>query len=1143
MQEQRPTRADRRSVNRSNLGLKLGLGLLALTCCIKLCVVTIALNNKHVDLSRKAEPCVLCDFIKFNPTTMSETKTRTVFISKAELLDLETSAIPGGNIPTLMCDVLNFMSAPRPRSIYSSRPNDGFNVVSRPRGSRGGCRRYFYRRSVQNRLNQQSINEGLDLQLQQNNCLASRRRPASENSDKINKNSGTSLLLQNAQSVCNKALKVNEYIQEQDVSFLALTETWLEDGDTVTVNELCPNGYRFIGKNRDSRGGGVGLVYKSEFSVSPTKNNDHVYKSFEHISVKIGDATGAPWCLTVLYRPPPSKKNQLKESDFLEDIEELLEELSELSQPIFIVGDFNVHFEDEQAPSTRNFRDILDVFDLEQHVMSPTHNKGHCLDLVITRRAEVLLKSVTILQKNFSDHRGVLCDITYKSKKVNHELITFRKIRQINAAEFGNDVNNSIQQLPQDCDSLVEFYTDTMNNLIDKHAPLLTKTMTTRKPKPWYNDEIHRERQIRRRLERKWLKTKNHNDEARLENQREKVVDLIKKTKQMYYTEKLACGSLCTVFQCIGQLMHNQNKVLPNHESKQQLAEQFVNFFHTKVCNIRAEIDLSSENDMSPYTCDLQTEHTIHEFHPVSNTELSSIIKRTKSKSCSLDPIPTWLLKDDQVLDAAIPVLCKIVNQSLQEGMVPQSLKRALVTPIPKKQNMDANLLANYRPVSNLPYVGKVIEKVVSAQLTKYLSANNLLDPLQSAYSAGHSTETAIVKVQNDIKLSIDSGEGVLLAMLDLSSAFDTLDHGVLIHRLEQSFGLQGVVINWIKSYIADRKMCVAIDKDFSKSVDLSIGVPQGSILGPLFFVLYIAPLKKIMNKYDVWYHCYADDTQLYTSFRANDALQMKLATQKLEQCIAEVRDWLTANSLKLNEAKTEFVIFASPYYYKQILDFQPSITIGQTVIQPSHVVRNLGVYMDSTLKMNEHIKRIARSMHFYIRMIRKISHYLSNTAKVRAVVALVLSRLDYANATLAGCSSHCLKMLQVAQNHAARFLTNTSRYESAKPSLRTLHWLPVTHRVNFKCMCLVYKCMNNLVVPVYIKSMFVPYRSERTLRSSADTLKLAEPVTKLQYGNMAFSNCAARHWNKLPIHIRSSDTLSAFKKQLKTYMFIDAYK
>ena len=193
-------------------------------------------------------------------------------------------------------------------------------------------------------------------------------------------------------------------------------------------------------------------------------------------------------------------------------------------------------------------------------------------------------------------------------------------------------------------------------------------------------------------------------------NQRGKVIHLIKEAKQAYYTDKLSDDSLQTVFQCVGELMHDKNKVLPNHDSKKQLADQFVHFFLSKVCKIYDEIQLSSKKDTSPnspYIYDIPTEHTFQEFDSVSHAQLLVMISKTKSKSCSLDPIPTWLLKDKVVIDAVIPLLCNIVNQSLKEGVVPLSIKCALVSPVPKKQNMDANVLANYRPVSNIPYLRK----------------------------------------------------------------------------------------------------------------------------------------------------------------------------------------------------------------------------------------------------------------------------------------------------------------------------------------------------------------------------------------------------------------------------------------------------
>ena len=344
-----------------------------------------------------------------------------------------------------------------------------------------------------------------------------------------------------------------------------------------------------------------------------------------------------------------------------------------------------------------------------------------------------------------------------------------------------------------------------------------------------------------------------------------------------------------------------------------------------------------------------------------------------KLSSCILPShgISTQLLKHNEVLNSALQILTDIVKTSIRDCVLPDVLKEATVTPILKKASLNRNLLSNYRPVSILLFVSKVLEKVVAIQITSYLTRNYLLDSLQSAYCSGWSTETTILKVKNDIQLLIYQGKAMLLAMVDLLATFDTIYHGILLL--------------------------------------LSVGVPQGSILGPLLFILYVSPLRTIMEEHGIWYHCYADDMQLYADFPARDVQQMQTVTEKLEICVSHVRKWMVNNKLKLNQGKT--VVFASQYHVKRIMLLRPYLNIDGTNILANSHVRNLGVYMESTLSMHEHIKKTARTMYFFVRGIRKASYYmyLDKPGMEQAIFSLVTSRVDYANAMLCGQSAFSL--------------------------------------------------------------------------------------------------------------------------------------
>lgn len=246
----------------------------------------------------------------------------------------------------------------------------------------------------------------------------------------------------------------------------------------------------------------------------------------------------------------------------------------------------------------------------------------------------------------------------------------------------------------------------------------------------------------------------------------------------------------------------------------------------------------------------------------MSVDNVHELVLKSKPKFCKLDPVPTHLLK--QVIDVLSSPLTAIINTSLSSGVFPSSLKKGLITPAIKKHGLDCDQYPNYRPITNVAFLSKTLERVAASQTLNYLVPNGLLASFQSAYRSCHSTETALLRVFNDILTAIDQQQEVVLVLLDLSSAFDTIDHEVLISRLNTRYGICGTALQWFRSYLTDRSQQVAIKDCLSHEEDLQFGVPQGSVLGPLLFSLFFAPLEDVILAHGLSVMTYADDTQLY---------------------------------------------------------------------------------------------------------------------------------------------------------------------------------------------------------------------------------------------------------------------------------------
>ena len=252
-----------------------------------------------------------------------------------------------------------------------------------------------------------------------------------------------------------------------------------------------------------------------------------------------------------------------------------------------------------------------------------------------------------------------------------------------------------------------------------------------------------------------------------------------------------------------------------------------------------------------------------------------------------------------------------MINLSLESGLFADDWKCALVLPLLKKPGLDL-LYKDYRPVSNLQYVSKLTEKMVFDQIHTHMMTHSLYPEFQSAYRKNHSTETALVRVTNDILMKMNTQEVTLLVMLDLNTAFDTVNHKILLKRLNKELGICGSALEWFKSYLAKRGQRVYIDGSLSERFSLECGVPQGSCLGPLLFLIYTSKLFKVVEDQLPHVHCYADDTQIYLSFKPISNTSQKDAVRVMECCIEKIRRWLSHDRLLINDDKTEFIIIGT---------------------------------------------------------------------------------------------------------------------------------------------------------------------------------------------------------------------------------------
>ena len=594
-------------------------------------------------------------------------------------------------------------------------------------------------------------------------------------------------------------------------------------------------------------------------------------------------------------------------------------------------------------------------------------------------------------------------------------------------------------------------------------------------------------------------------------------------------------GDTKKLYNLVYRLMGKEkSSPLPDHTDEESLANDFANYFMSKIEKIREELE-----GYILYKPQGQNVREFSNFRLFSDEEVRTIVMGMKTKSCEMDPIPTELLK--KCIVEVLPTITKIINISLRDGVFVDGWKTAIIHPLLKSFSFEIQESASYCPVSNLPFLSKILEKCAMDRFNEHCRLHSALPKYQSAYRQDHSCETSILKLVNDILWAMERQECTAVMACNLSAAFDTIHHGVLLEVMSENFGVKNTALSWFDSYLRPRSCKVNIGKSYSSTQSLDFSVPQGSCTGAQLFNVYSSTLTKVVKpslKSNVY--GFADDHSVRDSFKAKDRADELECIGRLEDCAVDLKQWMDQNRLRMNSKKTEFILFSSSVQLAKCTT--ESLNVNGEIIPMVNMVKQLGVFLDRNLNFKHHIMTKCTTAMASLAKIKGIRNYLTKEAAETLVLSTAILHLDYCNGILTLVPDVDIKRMQLVQNIAAKLVLGKSKSDSSSQCLHELHWLPIKQRIQYKILCLVHKCLD-CKAPKYLQDLLVHYPYEERRRGLQcefqQARRLVEPRTKLKtFGARPFASVGPRWWNKLPNTVKTVENHEQFKISLKTFLF-----
>lgn len=951
----------------------------------------------------------------------------------------------------------------------------------------------------------------------------------------IAKSKGLKIASLNVNSLLKHVDEIRILLAKYTFDILAINESKIDN--SITDNDIHILGYNVIRKDRSRFGGGVVLYVRDNIPFSVRK--DLTPDSLEMACIEINRPYNKSFLISAWYRPPNSDINLFDEWALF------LGKCDSENKELIVLGDLNCNV--SKIPSdlqTRKLQFLCSLYQIEQLINEPTRvtpTSAALIDLILTNKPEEISQS-GVIHLGISDHSLVFAVRKFSLPKSGQT-----KVREVR--DFKNFVENDfiqdVSQLPWD----IVYQFDNPNicwqvwkslflEALDRHAPLRRKRLKENAI-PWVTPQI-KQRMRKRDFHKK--QAVKHNSQTQWElykTERNKVNIEMRKTKSKYFCEKIEdCThskdvkkSWSLINTILGRKRKSTNvkELLINNTTisdDEAIAESFNDYFTNIGMKLAAEsVNLYSNSCDDPVN-DERVDHCPDICFNFSDINVSSVALRLQnlkaSKATGLDNIPAKVLK--VISHIIAPSLTAIFSLSLNMGIYVDEWKLARLSPIYKSE--DRRKCENYRPISILPIISKVFEREVFGQIYGYLNENSLLSKFQSGFRPKHGTLAALIQMCDQWLANMDNGKLNGVVFLDIRKAFDSINHEILLKKLKDQFGIHGVELKWFESYLMNRQQVCFVNGHTSLPKKMRCGIPQGSILGPLMFLLYVNDMPDYLKKTTPC--LYADDTQISSASDDFDTL-----IDNLNYDLNNVQKWLSKNKLQHHPTKSKVMFIGSSYNLNNKVGDKP-ILLNNVPVSRTSTYTCLGVDIDEKLNWEKHVDTICSKVSAGIGAMRRVKPYVPPATLQTIYKSLVQPYFDYCSPLWDNCGKTLQEKLQKFQSRAARVITGTSYDVRSVDVLDTLGWQTLDVRRSQNKSIFMYKILNKHTAP-NLNELFCKRnisQNNYNLRNSETDLSLPKPKT--EFLKKGFGYSGAMLWNHLSQDSKQSETLCSFKRAIR---------